>query len=66
MSSKSAAQPPLRNHTAFSGKTLLYIGLAMIVIYFMTVVLYPMIYNPERNRDSSILDQPVLPPPVIK
>ena len=66
MSSKSAAQPPLKNHTAFSGKTLLFVGLAMITIYFLTVVMYPMLFNPERNRSRSILDQPVLPPPIIK
>ena len=64
MSAKSTAQPPLRNHTAFSGKTLLYIALAMITIYFMAVVLYPMLFNSERVRGSSLMDQPVIPPPM--
>lgn len=64
MSSKSDAQPPIKNHTFFSGKTILLVGLAIIVIYLLTVVMYPLIFTSERERDSSILDQPVIPPPI--
>lgn len=66
MSSKSAAQPPVRNNTYFSGKTIMFIALAMIAIYFLTVVVYPLIFNSERDIeiDTSVLDQPVIPPPI--
>ncbi|AZZ35393.1 hypothetical protein CIK05_00780 [Bdellovibrio sp. qaytius] len=64
MSSKSTAQPPLRNNSAFSGRTLLFVGLAMIAIYFLTMVVYPMIFNSERNRSNSLLHQPIIPPPI--
>ncbi len=64
MSSKSAAHPPTKNHTYFSGKIIAFIGLAIIAIYLLTVIVYPLVFNSERNADTSVLDQPVVPPPM--
>lgn len=64
MSSKSDAQPPIRNHTHFSGTTILLVALVMIAIYLLTVVVFPLVFNSEREPNSPILDQPVIPPPI--
>lgn len=66
MSNKSAAHPPSRNHTAFSRKTIIVVGLGMIAVFFLTVVVYPMIFNSNTNDSSTVIDQPVMPAPVIK
>lgn len=62
MSSKSAAHTQPRTHSLFSRGTIFFVGLAMIVVYLLTVVVYPLIFNSERNRDSTTIDQPITPP----
>jgi hypothetical protein len=48
-----------------SKKTLAYFSLLMIVIFGITVVVYPLLFNPEIKSKSSPVNQPVTAPPAL-
>lgn len=52
MSAKSTAQPPSHDHTLFSHKFIIFAGLAIAAVFFITVSYYPLIFGPE-NREPA-------------
>ncbi|MBY0453005.1 MAG: hypothetical protein K2P92_08220 [Bdellovibrionaceae bacterium] len=49
MSSKSAEHHPRKDHPLFSHKFIVIAGIGMVIVFFVTVVCYPLIFSSEKT-----------------